>query len=74
VQTPQREWLRGPLRPWVEDCVNAALDAFGGVWLDRRATRTALANYFAGQDDNSFFVWQWVSLALLLMQEAAISI
>jgi len=64
VQTPQREWLRGPLQPWVRDCVEAALAAHPG-WFDADAMRSALTAYRLAPADNSFFVWQWISAGLL---------
>ena len=65
VQTPQREWLRGPLRDWATDCIEAALDGFGGVWLDRAEVLKAWADYQRKGSDNSFFVWQWVNMGLM---------
>ena len=65
VQTPQREWFRGPLRAWVEDQVDAALAGHAGSWLDARAVRAELRRYMAGEGDNSFYVWQWVCLGML---------
>src|SRR6185369_10943323 len=29
LQTPQREWLSGPLRPWVREMVSQALEEYG---------------------------------------------
>jgi asparagine synthase (glutamine-hydrolysing) len=69
LQTPQREWLRGPLRPWATECVEAALDAHGGRWLEPEAVRAELDEYFAGRGDNSFFLWQWMSLAWIRRSE-----
>jgi asparagine synthase (glutamine-hydrolysing) len=63
VQTPQREWLRGPLRPWAVEMVEAALEWKGGTWLDEGAVRSALGEFLSGEGDNSHFVWQWVSVA-----------
>ena len=65
VQTPQREWLRGPLREWATDCIEAALAGFGGGWFDPSAVRKAWANYQQAGSDNSFFIWQWVNLGLM---------
>jgi len=70
MQTPQREWLRGPLREWAGSQVEDALSAYGGSWLDKRAVRRNWQDYLAGQGDNSFFIWQWVSLGLMASQEA----
>jgi len=63
VQTPQREWLRGPLREWVESCVNDRGVTQTG-WFDRRRLQAAWEQYVAGDSDNSFYVWQWISVAL----------
>jgi asparagine synthase (glutamine-hydrolysing) len=64
MQTPQREWLKGTLKEWAEDCVESALVAYGGVWLDRAAVRRAWQTYCNGAGDNSFYVWQWINLGL----------
>lgn len=64
VQTPQREWLRGPLAAWTEGRVAAALDRWGGTWLDADRTRRAWSAFRAGEGDNAHFVWQWVGLGL----------
>jgi asparagine synthase (glutamine-hydrolysing) len=64
LQTPQREWLRGPLRGWAEGEIERALGAFP-EWLDAGAVRREWRSYRAGEGDNSFFVWQWISLGLL---------
>ena len=65
VSTPQREWLRGPLQSWAEDCIADGLDAVGGAWLNRERVSRAWHSYKLGQSDNSFFVWQWVTLGLM---------
>ena len=64
VQTPQREWLRGTLKEWVDDCLQAAFTAYGNAWLDRQAVQSSWQDYCAGASDNSFYVWQWINLAL----------
>ncbi len=63
IQTPQREWLRGPLRKWATDCVEAAL-AYQPGWFDQHAVRSALSSFLRGHGDNSFYIWQWISLGL----------
>ena len=65
LQTPQREWLRGPLAEWTGAQIEIALHAYGGVWLEADAVRAAWQEYLRGGSDNSFYVWQWVSLGLL---------
>jgi len=66
VQTPQREWLRGPLREWAEAGIESALEAVGGTWLEPTEVRARWRRFCLGEGDNSHFVWQWISLALLL--------
>ena len=64
LQTPQREWLRDELRDWTNDCIEEALGRWGGVWLDPDAVRRHWQAYQEGASDNSFYVWQWISLGL----------
>ena len=64
VQTPQREWLRGPLQPWTREYVEAALAARPD-WFDADAVRSALTAYHAGESDNSFYIWQWLSAGMM---------
>ena len=62
VQTPQREWLRGPLRDWATERIEVALDVFGGRWLNTERVHQRWEAFQRGESDNSFFVWQWISL------------
>jgi asparagine synthase (glutamine-hydrolysing) len=64
VQTPQREWLRGPLFHWAQEQIEIALAEWGDVWLSPSKVRAAWRDYLNGAGDNSFFIWQWASLAL----------
>jgi asparagine synthase (glutamine-hydrolysing) len=69
LQTPQREWLRGPLRRWVNDCLEDVLSLYGGVWLETERVRSAWQQYCSGNSDNSFFIWQWVSAQLMVAHQ-----
>lgn len=66
VQTPQREWLRAGLRDWVAshlDHVQASgvKDWFGNGQIEK------FWDYYKNSDvDNSFPVWQLISLSLAL--------
>lgn len=71
LQTPQREWLRGPLRPWAGALIDTALEVTGGRWLDEAGVRREWDAFSAGHGDNSYFVWQWVSLGLAIEQRPA---
>jgi asparagine synthase (glutamine-hydrolysing) len=64
VQTPQREWLRGSLRPWAAAMVEEGLSNMGNGWLNAAQVRSAMDDYFAGAGDNSFHIWQWISIGL----------
>jgi hypothetical protein len=35
------------------------------VWLQEDLVRTMWRRYCDGADDNSFFVWQWVTVGML---------
>ena len=64
VQTPQREWLQGPLAAWADDHIEAALAGWGRDWLDADAVRREWRRYRAEGAESSFGVWQWLSLGL----------
>lgn len=64
VQTPQREWLRNELRDWAEDQIRSAVTGFGSGWLDRGSVSATWEDFLDGKSDNSFYVWQWISLGL----------
>jgi len=65
LQTPQREWLRGPLQGWANQHIENALSRLDGVWLDGKSVRRAWEKFCAGESDNSFYVWQWISLSMM---------
>jgi len=65
VQTPQREWLRGELNEWANEKIESALSGFARPWLDERSVRSEWKNFSDGKGDNSFFVWQWITLSLI---------
>jgi asparagine synthase (glutamine-hydrolysing) len=69
LQTPQREWLRGPLRQWSGDLIGQALARFGDVWLDSDVVWSEWRKFLRAESDNSFYVWQWISLGLLSANE-----
>jgi len=64
VQTPQREWLRGPLADWAKSLVDEAVAVAGGGWLDSACVSEQWERFRRGDGENSFFVWQWVNLGL----------
>jgi asparagine synthase (glutamine-hydrolysing) len=70
LQTPQREWLRGELREWADSCIKDACRNFGGAWLNEKSVKREWHNFCQGASDNSFYVWQWISLSLMIQQRA----
>jgi asparagine synthase (glutamine-hydrolysing) len=71
IQTPQREWLRGPLREWAQGRIEAGLSGSQGCYFDRNSVRRELDRFFGGSSDNSFYVWQWISLGLMRQANTA---
>jgi asparagine synthase (glutamine-hydrolysing) len=65
LQTPQREWLKGSLLDWVEGMLEDATNGFGSSWFDKPSLEKEWAGYKKGLSDNSFYVWQWISLGLI---------
>jgi len=65
LQTPQREWLRNELRDWADHTIDTALDSFAGEWFDRRSIKVAWSDFCDGKGDNSFYIWQWISIGLM---------
>ena len=63
LQTPQREWFANDLRPWVETEIKAISTH---KWFDKEGLEKELNAYFAGDQDSSFHIWQWLNTALLL--------
>ncbi len=63
IVTPQREWLRGPLRPAVEALLNDGAFAERGIF-DAQKSKVAFEEFCAGDGGNAFFIWQWISAEL----------
>ncbi len=62
IQTPQREWLRNEQKEFVTEMVNKAVKDHDMLYPD--AVNDEMRKFFKGESDNSFYVWQWVSLGL----------
>jgi asparagine synthase (glutamine-hydrolysing) len=61
VVTPQREWIRGPLREPIRDLINSAGFREAG-FFDAAAVERAFDDYCSGKGDNAFFIWQWINM------------
>jgi asparagine synthase (glutamine-hydrolysing) len=65
VQTPQREWLRESLSGWAEELIEEGLSSWGRNWLDPKKVRTEWRSFRELGADNSFPIWQWLSIGLM---------
>lgn len=63
IQTPQKDWLRGALRPMVEEVVNSQSFAQRGVF-DFAKVKEKHKEFLASPSryQNLFFIWQWLQL------------
>lgn len=64
IQTPQREWLRGLLRDWADSQIGEALSGPQSSFVDKQKLRAVADAFFLGESDNSFYIWQWISLGM----------
>lgn len=62
LQTPQREWLSGELADWVNDKIELFAKTDG---IDRDALQEEWMKFRMSGSDNSFYIWQYISFALL---------
>ena len=60
LQTPQREWLSDDLLGWVESQIDAIRSS---PWIDEESLQREWSAFKASEKDNTFFLWQWISLA-----------
>jgi asparagine synthase (glutamine-hydrolysing) len=58
LQTPQREWIGGPLADFVEERISKLKCS---PWFEKNILEQEWSNYKNGQNDNSFFIWQWIN-------------
>ncbi len=63
LQTPQREWLSEDLKAWVSAEVEALKH---NPWFDPKALQSELDNFFKGDNQSSFHIWQWINAAQIL--------
>ncbi|MBE2285058.1 MAG: asparagine synthase (glutamine-hydrolyzing) [Prosthecobacter sp.] len=67
VQSPQREWLANEWRPFVEDILGSASFRQRG-WICPDRAKERYDRYLAGDNQNSFFIWQWINLEIWARQ------
>ncbi|QOD61511.1 asparagine synthase (glutamine-hydrolyzing) [Polaribacter haliotis] len=66
LQTPQREWLGNDLKDFVSGKLKEIEKSSFSNWFDFDKLKKEWENYLEGDNDSSFHIWQWLSLALIL--------
>jgi asparagine synthase (glutamine-hydrolysing) len=66
LQTPQREWLAEDLKEWVSQCFMSLENSEYSKWFEIEELRKELKNYFKGNIQSSFHIWQCISLCDLM--------
>lgn len=64
LHTPQREWLANELSGFVGDIIHSKNFRELG-WFDLNILEKEWMSFKNSKADNSFFVWQWISAALM---------
>tara|TARA_Y100001960_G_C14778349_1_gene884786 strand:- start:4622 stop:6349 length:1728 start_codon:yes stop_codon:yes gene_type:complete len=64
LHTPQREWLANELSGFAGDLIHSRKFRELG-WFNLKIVDSEWTNFKKSEADNSFFVWQWISAALL---------
>jgi asparagine synthase (glutamine-hydrolysing) len=63
LQTPQREWIANDLNKYVSD----KIQQFGKLdFVDSQKVAQVWKDYCNGNQDNSFYIWQWINTVELL--------
>lgn len=63
LQTPQREWIANELNAYVSEKI---MQFSKSGFVDSSKVNQIWKEYNEGNRDNSFYIWQWVNLALLV--------
>ena len=60
VVTPQREWIKSSIKPFIMDIIHS--QSFEQrEFFDVKQVRKTFKEFCDGNSDNSFFIWQWVN-------------
>jgi asparagine synthase (glutamine-hydrolysing) len=63
LQTPQREWIAHELKSYCDDMIRK-FTSFD--FVNSAKTMNLWENYQRGNNDNGFFIWQWINLAAII--------
>lgn len=66
LQTPQREWLGKELSGFVDEQIEQIASSQMRKWFNVDEMRREWEVYKAGEQDNAFYIWQWVSVGLMI--------
>lgn len=66
LQTPQREWLTNELRDWVIAEVEVLKN---NNWFNKQQLQAELDNFFKGDNQSSFHIWQWINTSQILKKK-----
>lgn len=60
VVTPQVEWMKGCLKPYVLEIITS--EAFHSLGLfENKIVQERFNRYCDGEGENGFFIWQWLN-------------
>ncbi len=65
LQTPQREWLGGELREYVDIRLSILQESKVSNWFDFKFIHKEWEDYQKGEKQNSFYLWQWINASLI---------
>jgi asparagine synthase (glutamine-hydrolysing) len=63
LQTPQREWLGNELKTWTTAQIGKLESS---PWFDAKSLKNETELYMDGEQDNSFYLWQWINAGMIL--------
>lgn len=66
LQTPQREWLAEELSSFVEAAIENIKKSSFKNWFKAPNLEKEWKSYKEGNNNSSFHIWQWLSLALIM--------
>jgi asparagine synthase (glutamine-hydrolysing) len=69
---PVGEWIRGPLRPWAEDLLDAGTMKAEG-WLDPAVVRRRWADHLSGRRDSTPALWAVLMFQAWLREQRGVA-
>lgn len=66
IQTPQREWLGNELTAFVDMHLENLYYSKYNSWFKFEELNKSWQRYKDGQQDSSFYIWQWINFSMLV--------